>query len=172
MQGTQVAALLLVDDAPENLSVLSELLRSEYQVCAATSGETALRMVNSLPRPDLILLDVMMPDMNGCQVIASLRADAATRDIPVIFATAMDSTEAEMQGLQAGAVDYITKPIIPPIVLARIYKPAMRYEEALETIIAGRGKHFEPGIADVFVENFSACKAITEERGDLMEATT
>ncbi|MFA7241965.1 MAG: two-component system response regulator [Sulfuricellaceae bacterium] len=112
--------ILIVDDAPENLTVLGELLQPHYQVRAATSGEKALRIAGSAPRPDLILLDVMMPGMDGYQVFERLHADPATRDIPVIFVTAMDSTEAEMHGLEVGAADYITKPIAPPVVLARI----------------------------------------------------
>ncbi|WP_028534818.1 response regulator [Paludibacterium yongneupense] len=121
MPGTTALTLLLVDDSPENLTILGELLRPHYRVRAATSGERALRIAAALPHPDLILLDVMMPGLDGYQVFERLRANPATRDIPVIFVTGMDSTEAEMHGLAAGAVDYITKPIIPPIVLARVH---------------------------------------------------
>jgi putative two-component system response regulator len=112
--------ILIVDDAPENLTVLSELLQSFYRVRVATSGSKALRIAGTAPSPDLVLLDVMMPEMDGYQVFERLRADPATRDIPVIFVTAMDSTDAELHGLDVGAVDYITKPIVPPIVLARV----------------------------------------------------
>jgi len=97
------------------------LLRPQYRVCAATSGERALQLAAIAPRPDLILLDVMMPGLDGYQVFDRLRANPATADIPVIFVTGMNSTEAEMHGLAAGAVDYITKPIVPPIVLARVH---------------------------------------------------
>lgn len=113
--------LLVVDDSPENLTVLGGLLQPHYQVRVANSGARALQIVGLQPPPDLILLDVMMPEMDGYQVFERLRADPATRDIPVIFITALDSTEAEMHGLEVGAVDYITKPIVPPIVLARIH---------------------------------------------------
>jgi putative two-component system response regulator len=112
--------ILIVDDSPENLTVLSELLQPTYTVLAATSGQKALRIAGNVPRPDLILLDVMMPGMDGYQVFERLRADPATRDIPVIFITAMDSVEAEIRGLELGAVDYVTKPVIPPIVLTRV----------------------------------------------------
>ncbi len=112
--------ILIVDDSPENLSILSELLQSDYQVRAATSGLKALRIAGATPQPDLILLDVMMPEMDGYQVFGRLRADPATRDIPVIFVTAMNNMEAELQGLESGAADYISKPIVPPIVLARV----------------------------------------------------
>ncbi|WP_446810491.1 response regulator [Methylomonas sp. 2BW1-5-20] len=112
--------ILIVDDSPENLAVLSELLQPLYRVLVATSGQRALEMVAKQPHPDLILLDVMMPGMDGYQVFERLRADPVTRPIPVIFVTAMDSMESELHGLDVGAVDYITKPILPPIILARI----------------------------------------------------
>jgi putative two-component system response regulator len=121
MPKTNDQTILIVDDAPENLTVLSELLQPRYRVRAATSGEKALRIAGTDPRPDLILLDVMMPEMDGHEVFARLRADPLTRAIPVIFITAMDSTEAELSGLEMGAVDYIAKPIVPPIVLARVH---------------------------------------------------
>jgi len=112
--------LLIVDDSPENITVLSDTLQPYYRVRAATSGRKALAIAASEPRPDLILLDVMMPGMDGYQVLEILRADAATRDIPVIFVTAMNSMDAELHGLDGGAVDYLTKPVLPPIVLARV----------------------------------------------------
>ncbi|MFM7273440.1 MAG: response regulator, partial [Gammaproteobacteria bacterium] len=112
--------VLLVDDTPENLAVLGELLQPQYRVRVANSGARALSVVASEPRPDLILLDVMMQDMDGYEVITRLRADPATRDIPVIFVTALDATEDERRGLELGAADYIVKPISPPVVLARI----------------------------------------------------
>ncbi|RTL51350.1 MAG: two-component system response regulator [Rhodocyclaceae bacterium] len=117
----QPQTLLIVDDSPENLDVLGGLLLPHYRVRVATSGERALRIVESQSRPDLILLDVMMPGMDGYQVFQQLRANPATRDIPVIFVTAMDSSEAEMHGLEVGAVDYITKPIEPTVLLARVH---------------------------------------------------
>ena len=114
------ATLLVVDDNPDNLMLLCELLRPEYQVLAATSGPRALELAGNRPRPDLILLDVMMPQMDGYDVLARLREDARTRDIPVIFITAMNATRDEEHGLEQGAVDYITKPIRPAILLARV----------------------------------------------------
>ena len=114
------ATLLIVDDATENLSVLSELLRPHYRVLAATSGEGALRVAVSLPRPDLILLDVMMPGMDGYTVLAKLRDNPATCDIPVIFLTALAAAKEEERGLLLGAADYITKPLSPTVVLARV----------------------------------------------------
>ena len=117
---TSQPTILIVDDTPENLSVLGELLQPTYRVRAANSGQRALQIARSFPPPDLILLDVMMPKMDGFDVLGELLASPATRHIPVIFVTAMDGTEDEERGLQRGAVDYITKPIRPAIVLARV----------------------------------------------------
>ncbi len=114
------ATLLVVDDTPENLEVLSRVLAPEYRVKAANSGLRALRICSQDPLPDLILLDVMMPDMDGKEVCRQLKADPRTADIPVIFVTAMTDTEDEARGFEIGAVDYITKPIRPPVVLQRV----------------------------------------------------
>ena len=112
--------LLVVDDNSENLTVLGELLHPAYRVLAANSGRRALQLAAADPLPDLILLDVMMPQMSGYEVMERLRADPSTADIPVIFVTAMDGIEDEQWGLGLGAVDYITKPLRPAIVLARV----------------------------------------------------
>lgn len=112
--------ILVVDDSPENLSLLSELLQPSYRVRVATSGQRALQIVASQPYPDLVLLDVMMPGMDGYEVFERMQADPLTRSIPVIFVTAMNSMEMELRCLDLGAVDYITKPLLPPIVLARV----------------------------------------------------
>ncbi len=117
---TDGATVLVVDDTPDNLALMSELLRGRYRVKIANNGEKALRIANTAPHPDLILLDVMMPGMDGYEVCERLRAEAATRDVPVIFLTAKSDVADEMRGLALGAVDYITKPISPPIVMARV----------------------------------------------------
>lgn len=117
---TPQKTLLLVDDTPENLTVLGEILMPHYRVRVASSGARALAAATSDPRPDLVMLDVMMPEMDGYEVISRLRADPRTRELPVIFVTALDSTEDEAHGLELGAVDYITKPVRPAIVLARV----------------------------------------------------
>ena len=116
----RLPTVLIVDDSAENLAVLNGLLQPAFRVLAATSGQRALSVAAAAPPPDLILLDVMMPGLDGYQVFERLRADPATRDIPVIFITALDGKEAELRGLELGAVDYITKPIVPALVLARI----------------------------------------------------
>lgn len=114
------STILIVDDTPENLAVLGDLLQPLYRVRAANSGPRALQIAASDPRPDLILLDLMMPGMDGFEVLERLRSDPATAGIPVIFVTALSATEDEQWGLGLGAVDYITKPIRPAIVLARV----------------------------------------------------
>jgi putative two-component system response regulator len=114
------ATVLVVDDRPDNLTLMGELLGEHHRVRVATSGERALRMAQTEPRPDLILLDIMMPGTDGYAVCAALKRDPATRDIPVIFLTAKHEAEDEQLGLELGAVDYITKPISPPILLARV----------------------------------------------------
>lgn len=112
--------VLIVDDQPENLAILGELLETHYRVKIANSGQRALHAAVSEPRPDLILLDVMMPDMDGYQLLARLQENPLTRQIPVIFVTAKDRAEDEERGLELGAADYITKPIKPVVVLARV----------------------------------------------------
>ena len=112
--------VLVVDDTAENLTLMSFLLKDLYKVKVANSGEKALRIAQHQPQPDLILLDIMMPEMDGYEVCRRLRQEATTRDIPIIFLTAKASVEDEEFGLKLGAVDYITKPISPPVVLARV----------------------------------------------------
>jgi putative two-component system response regulator len=112
--------ILIVDDEPANLAVLSTLLRPGYTVRVCKSGPQALEAATRDPRPDLILLDVMMPGMDGFAVLQRLRAQALTAEIPVIFVTALDAELDEEQGLRLGAVDYITKPIKPTVVLSRV----------------------------------------------------
>ncbi|CAN4266285.1 RsbU Serine phosphatase RsbU, regulator of sigma subunit [Methylophilaceae bacterium] len=114
-------SILVVDDTPANLTLMTGLLQDDYQVRAATSGEKALKIACSENPPDLILLDIMMPEMDGHEVCRRLKADEKTKDIPIIFLTAMSEAEDEEKGLKLGAVDYITKPVSPPIALARIY---------------------------------------------------
>ena len=117
---TEKATVLVVDDTPDNLSLMSGLLKDAYKVKVANNGEKALKIAQSDSPPDLILLDIMMPGLSGYDVIVELKSDARTRDIPVIFLTAMSELEDEKKGLEMGAIDYITKPVSPPIVLARV----------------------------------------------------
>ncbi|MYN15674.1 response regulator [Rugamonas sp. FT107W] len=112
--------ILVVDDIPDNIDLLCAVLEDDYRTKIAVNGERALKIANGESKPDLILLDVMMPGMSGYDVCKALKANPATRDIPIIFVTAMSETVDEQLGLSLGAADYITKPISAPIVQARI----------------------------------------------------
>jgi putative two-component system response regulator len=116
----QQQTVLIVDDQPDNLIVLCELLKGHYHVKVANGGATALKIAQSDSRPDIILLDIMMPEMDGYEVCRRLKLERLSADIPVIFLTAKSDAESEAYGLGLGAVDYISKPISPPILLARI----------------------------------------------------
>ncbi len=126
--------LLLVDDEPTNLQVLRGVLQTDYRLFYARDGEKALALAHS-ERPDLVLLDVMMPGMSGHQVCAALKADPATAGIPVIFVTALSDAQDETLGFDLGAVDYIAKPISAPIVKVRVrtHLSLVRVEELRET---------------------------------------
>jgi len=112
--------ILIVDDQAENIDIMVEALQSTYDLMAATDGKSALERARGEAPPDLILLDVMMPEMDGYEVCRRLRSDPVTRDIPVIFVTALNDPDKEAKGLDLGACDYITKPISPPVVMARV----------------------------------------------------
>ena len=112
--------LLLVDDAPANIQVANAILKDDYRVRVATSGAKALELVKAKPAPDLILLDVEMPEMDGYEVCRRLKADPETREIPVIFLTGKTEAEDETRGFSVGAVDYIHKPFSPSVVKARV----------------------------------------------------
>lgn len=113
-------SVLIVDDSPSNIAALGELLRQDYRVTVATSGAKALQIATSDSPPDLILLDVMMPEMDGHEVCRRLHADPATRKIPILFMTAKGEDGDEEEGFQLGAVDYIKKPFNPVVVRARV----------------------------------------------------
>jgi CheY-like chemotaxis protein/PAS domain-containing protein len=113
--------ILVVDDTPSNLVVISTIVEDEGgEVRVARNGPTALRLAQLSPRPDLILLDIMMPDMDGHMVLAELRKNPLTRDIPVIFVTAMNDPEEEERGISEGAADFVTKPVKPAVLIARV----------------------------------------------------
>ena len=126
--------LLLVDDEPTNLQVLRHVLQADYRLLFATDGERALQVARE-QRPDLVLLDIMMPNMDGYAVCCALKADAATASIPVIFITALDDSQDETAGFDVGGVDYLTKPVSPPVVRARVrtHLSLVRMDELRET---------------------------------------
>jgi len=134
------STILVVDDTPENIDVLSGVLRAEFRVKAALNGEKAIRIANAEPRPVMILLDIMMPGMDGYEVCRQLKDNPATAKIPVIFITAKSEDKDERKGLELGAVDYITKPINPSIVLARVHTHLALYDQnmALENKVRER----------------------------------
>ncbi len=111
--------ILIVDDEPANIKILSNLLAGDHALSVATNGKQALDVAR-VQSPDLILLDMVMPEMDGIEVCQALKAEEITKDIPVIFVTSMSDSFNEERGLDAGAVDYISKPISPPIVKARV----------------------------------------------------
>jgi len=112
--------VLIVDDEPTNISVINSLLREEYRTLVATSGKRALDIAHSAHPPDLILLDVGMPEMDGYQVCQALKEDPLTRHIPVIFTTGKTTLDDELRGFEMGCADYIHKPISPPVLKARV----------------------------------------------------
>ncbi len=126
------AKLLIVDDTPENIDVLVEVLKNEYRIRAAINGEQGLKIARLASAPDLILLDVMMPGIDGFEVCRQLKADPTTCHIPIIFVTAKITTRDEIEGFALGAVDYITKPISPPVVLARVKTHLALYDQNRE----------------------------------------
>jgi sigma-B regulation protein RsbU (phosphoserine phosphatase) len=113
--------VLVVDDAPANLQIVHSILRDDFKIRVATSGVKALDLVKAKPQPDLILLDVMMPDMDGYELCGLLKATPEARDIPVIFLTGKTETDDETKGFEVGAVDYIHKPFSPAVVKARVH---------------------------------------------------
>lgn len=113
--------ILVVDDTPDNITLLCSLLGEQYRNKVATNGVKALKIARSDPKPDLILLDIMMPEIDGYEVCRQLKADPTTEHIPIIFLTAKTQEGDETKGFELGAVDYITKPIVPPILMARVH---------------------------------------------------
>lgn len=116
----EIATILVVDDTPANLALMVEVLKPDYRTRIAINGEKALELVFGGEPPDLILLDIMMPGLNGYEVCARIKARPETQGIPIIFVSAMGEVEDETRGLDLGGVDYVTKPISPAIVKARI----------------------------------------------------
>lgn len=153
--------LLVVDDMPENLALMSSILKDDYKVKVANCGEKALVIASSDSPPSLILLDIMMPGMDGYEVCRQLGKNEKTKDIPVIFITSKSATEDEAKGFALGAVDYITKPLVYLIVLARvkthlqIKRKTNLLEQALNEIKTLRG----------IVPICAQCKQIRDDEG-------
>lgn len=161
--------LLLVDDEPTNLQVLRHVLQADYRLLFATDGARALQVARE-QLPQLILLDIMMPGMDGYAVCRALKADPATAGIPVIFITALDDSQDETAGFDVGAVDYITKPVSPPVVRARVrtHLSLVRMDELRETRLqivqrlgrAAEYKDNETGMHVIRMSHFSQLLAL------------
>jgi len=176
--------ILAVDDEASNLQLLRQILQDHYRLLFAKDGARALELVRS-EHPDLILLDVMMPGMSGYEVCAALKADPATASIPVMFVTALTESDDEVEGFEAGAVDYITKPVSPPVVRARVrtHLSLVRMEELratrLEIVqrlgLASEYKDNETGLHVIRMSHFSRILGIAagmneNEADDLLHA--
>jgi len=137
--------VLVVDDMPDNIEVLRGILHKEYLLLAAINGAKALQIARSAQKPDIILLDVMMPEMDGYEVCRRLKSDSRTAHIPVIFITGMGEAESETLALSLGAVDYITKPIIPAVVKARVKTHLALYDQSreLESLVQARTEELQ-----------------------------
>ena len=129
VDGLEKQKVLIVDDAPENIQTLMEALKDDYAITAATNGEKALKLAEGDNPPDLILLDIMMPGMDGYEVCRRLKDNDATRKIPVIFVTGKSDVDDETLGFKLGAADYITKPISPPITRERVRTHLALYDQ-------------------------------------------
>lgn len=140
MANVNKATILVVDDTPENIDVLTGILKQDYKIKAALNGQVALKIAAGVHKPDLILLDVMMPEIDGHQVCRQLKSNPDTSHIPIIFVTAKTEVVDEQKGFELGAVDYITKPVSPPIVLARVRAQLALYDQAqhLEKLVQER----------------------------------
>lgn len=138
--------VLIVDDTPDNITLLSALLKDIYRIKIATNGIKALHIAATTPAPDLILLDVMMPEMDGYETCRRLKENPMTADIPVIFLTAKSQVSDEEMGLKLGAVDYISKPISPPIVLARV--ATQLHLVRARNLLQDQNKHLESLVQD------------------------
>lgn len=141
MANLERESIMIVDDTSLNISLIVEILRDDYNLIVANNGKRALDIIAKGKHPDLILLDIMMPEMDGYQVLEKLKADAAFSAIPVIFVTAKADVSDEMQGLNLGAVDYITKPVNPELLRARV-GTHLRLRRA-ETLLRDRATHLE-----------------------------
>lgn len=153
--------VMLVDDATENLRVLIELLKEEYQTIPLKSGKAALEKLAQDPLPDLVLLDIVMPEMDGYELCAQLKADPRTKDIPVIFITAVSEAMDDAKAFELGAVDYVPKPFNPLTVKARVnthiqlYRTLKELQNALKEIRTLSG----------FIPICASCKKIRDDKG-------
>ncbi|MDK9721612.1 MAG: two-component system response regulator [Rhodospirillales bacterium] len=145
-QNTELPLLLIVDDSPANIAIINEVAKPFWRTRIATTGKKALELAVLEPKPNLVLLDVVLPDMDGYDICQALKANLDTRDIPVVFLTAKSEEQDEALGLALGAVDYIAKPFSPPIVEARIRNHLMLQEA--RALLKNQNAHLEKKVAE------------------------
>lgn len=140
MKTSERSRILIVDDAPENIRILAESLKNDYTIMFALNGETALKLASAPQPPDIILLDVIMPGMNGYEVCRLLKRDPKTRDIPVMFVTGQTDSADEARGLHLGAVDYVNKPFRTSLLINRIANQLelKRHRDRLDVLVHER----------------------------------
>jgi class 3 adenylate cyclase len=143
-------SVLVVDDNPENIDLLGSILHQDHKIKVALNGNKALKIAGSENPPDIILLDIEMPGMDGYEVCRRLKADPQTRDIPIIFVTAKSDESDETKGFEIGAVDYITKPFSPPIVQARV-KTHLALKMMRQRVEDAFGRHVHPSVAELIL---------------------
>ncbi len=160
---SEKATILVVDDTPENIDVLSGLLSPHYKVKIAINGKQALKIASSGQPPDLILLDVMMPGIDGFEVCRRLKAETQTEGIPVIFVTALTDSCDEVIGFEAGGVDYINKPVMPATVLARV-RTHLKLRSAYQFIRQTFGRYLSDEIVDTLIDSPQGLKLGGEKR--------
>lgn len=153
-KASEKQTVLVVDDAPANIQVVNSILKDTYKVRIATNGAKALELVRTSPRPDLILLDVMMPDIDGFEACRRLKANPKLVDVPVIFITSKNEDEYEETGFSVGASDFIHKPINAPILMARVkthikIKFVMDYLRNENTRLQGTAKQSSSELVEV-----------------------
>ena len=158
--------VMIIDDAKTNIDILVETLRSDYEISVAMDGKAALEAIAE-DKPDLILLDISMPKMDGYEVCKRLKAGESTKDIPVIFITAMAEERNEAKGLALGAVDYITKPFSPGLVKSRVHNQLelKRHRDHLEELVAQRTRQLREGYIDTIYRLTLASEYKDEETG-------
>ncbi len=158
--------VLVVDDTDDNLFLMTSLLEDDYELQLASSGQQALDMVTSAKPPDLILLDIMMPEMDGYEVLRRIRQDPAVANIPVIFLTALSTMEEEQLGIDLGAVDYITKPISPPLFMARVQSHLERSGSArrLEALSEKLSRYLAPQVYQSLFDGSQQAEIRTERK--------
>ncbi|MBC7608114.1 MAG: response regulator [Polaromonas sp.] len=158
--------VLVVDDTEDNLFMMSALLEDKYELLLAASGKEALAIIMSQAPPDLILLDIMMPDMDGYEVLRRIRQHPPTAIIPVIFLTALSTMEEEQLGLDLGAVDYITKPISPPLMLARVQSHLERSSNArrLQALAEKLSRYLAPQVYQSLFDGSQQAEIHTERK--------